>query len=379
MNQDQKYCIFMYLHPAPKWPVGMPKQIKVRGVDLIYERLLKPSLYRINKIYMAAINLTLGILILLFTFYDFFFTTLSGGGAAFITKFVSGSGHKFLYFGAQIAGRNIYRLSGMVINLIVLTTWIILIWLGLYLVFSSNAQGIVNDNGRPADTWERIYYTGYTLSTLGLGNFKPVTPAFELLSSIFSFFGFIFFTASMTYFISVSSAFIHKRSLALGIRHMGRTPEEMVYRLLNQDEFLSRLKLSSLQEKIERHCTNLQAYPVLHYISSHEKADSINLNIAAFDETVSILFYSKQGEKLKNTLTPLRSSLTYFLNHIEQDFSRTLLKKEGPDVHQLPGWDIISSSFVSDPELFHRRKILGGLLKMDNLKWQDVYRNKLSS
>jgi len=328
---------------------------------------------------MTSINLILGILILLLAFYDFFYTTLSGGGAAFVTKFIASSGHKLLHYGAKITGRNIYSLSGMVINLAVLVTWVILIWLGLFLVFSSNPEAIVNESARPADTWERLYYTGYVLSTLGLGNFKPLTPAFEMVTSIFSFFGFIFFTTSMTYLISVSSGVIHKRSLALSIRHMGKTPEEMVYRLLNQDEFLSRLKLSSLQEKIERHCTNLQAYPVLHYFSNPEKADSINLNIAAFDETISILFYSKQGDKLKNTLTPLRASLTYFLTHVEQEFSRTLSKKEGPNVHQLPGWDIISSSFVSDPELFHRREVLGGLLKMDNIKWQDVYRNKISS
>jgi hypothetical protein len=328
---------------------------------------------------MAAFYLISGIFLLLLTLYDFFYTTLSGGGAGFITKFISGSGRKLLYFIANLTGRKIYCLSGMVVNLAVLVTWVILIWLGLYLVFSSDPQAIVNDNNRPADTWERLYYTGYVLSTLGLGNFEPVTPAFEMLTSIFSFFGFIFFTSSMTYLISVSSGVIHKRSLALAIKHMGKTPEEMVYRLLNQDEFLSRLKLSSLQEKIERHCTNLQAYPVLHYYSSPEKNDSINLNIAALDETVSILFYSKEGEKLKNTITPLRASLTYFLNNVDKDFSRTLLKKEGPDVHKLPGWDIISSSFVSDPELFHRRKILGGLLKMDHLQWQDVYRVKFSS
>ncbi len=328
---------------------------------------------------MEAFNLILGILLLSLTFYDFFYTALSGGGAGFITKFIADSGHKLLYFGAKITGRKIYSLSGMVVNLAVLATWVILIWLGLHLVFSFDPDAIVNDNGRPADTWERLYFTGYVLSTLGLGNFKPVTPAFEMLTSIFSFFGFVFFTSSMTYLISVSSGVIHKRSLALSIRHMGKTPEEMVYRLLNQDEFLSRLKLSSLQEKIERHCTNLQAYPVLHYFSNPEKNDSINLNITALDETISILFYSKEGEKLKNTITPLRASLTYYLKHVEQNFSRSLQKQEGPDVHKLPGWDIISSSFVSDPELFHRRKILGGLLKKENLKWQDVYRNKTSS
>jgi hypothetical protein len=88
---------------------------------------------------------------------------------------------------------------------------------------------------------------------------------------------------------------------------------------------------------------------------------------------------SKEGEKMKNALTSIRNSLTYFLNHIEKNFSRTLHKEAGPDVHKLPGWEIISSSYINDPSLFNRRKILGGLLKTESFDWQDVYRAKPSA
>lgn len=201
--------------------------------------------------------LFLGIVVVFLTMYDFFFTTLSGGGAAFITRYVTFISHKSLLVGVKLFGRRTFIFSGMVVNISVLFVWLTLVWFGLNLIYSSDPGSLVNDSIREANNWERLYFTGYTLSTLGIGNFKPISPAFELLTSIFSVFGFIFFTTSMTYIISVSSAVIHKRSLALSIRNLGRTPEEMVYRLLNQDTSFSRQNLALLQEKIERHSINL--------------------------------------------------------------------------------------------------------------------------
>jgi hypothetical protein len=328
---------------------------------------------------MEAIYLILGILLLLITLYDFFYTTLSGGGAAIITRFVTYISHKCLQLCVKQFGRRVYNLSGMAVNLSVLLVWVALIWIGLYLVFSTNPHAIVNNEGHMANNWERLYFTGYILSTLGIGNFYPTTAAFELLTSIFSFFGFIFFTTSMTYLISVSSAVIHKRALALSIRNLGKTPEEMVYRLLNQDTAFSRQNLSSLQEKIERHSINLHAYPVLHNYANSEIPSSLSLNIVTLDEALSILMNSKEGEIIKNALAAIRGSVTYYLNHVETNFSRTLLKKEGPDIHKLRGWEIISSSFIDDPSLYNRRKVLGGILQTESFEWQDVYQANVSN
>ncbi len=328
---------------------------------------------------MESIYLISGILLLLLTMYDFFFTTLSGGGAAFITRFVSFTSHKSLQLCVKLFGRRAYSLSGMAVNLSVLLVWVILIWVGLFLVFTSNPEAIVNDMGRMANNWERLYFTGYTLSTLGLGNFSPTTAAFELLTSIFSFFGFIFFTTSMTYLVSVSSAVTHKRSLALSIRNLGKTPEEMVYRLLNQDVSFSRQNLASLQEKIERHSINLQAYPVLHNYANSDIHCSLSLNLVKLDEALSILLNSKEGEKMKNAISAIRGSITYFLNHIEQNFSKTVNTEEGPDINKLRGWEIISNSFINDRSLFNRRKVLGGILKSESFAWKDVYNTNPSA
>lgn len=325
---------------------------------------------------MEIIFLSLGIAILIIAIYDFFFTTLSGGGAAFITRMVTFVSQKFLRLLVNLFGRRMYSLSGMVVNVLVLLVWIAIIWTGLFLIFSSDPDAIVNNSNRPADIWERLYFTGYVLSTLGLGDFKPITPAFELLTGIFSFYGFIFFTTSMTYLVSVSSAVIHKRSLALSIRNLGNTPEDMVYRLLNQDLSFSRQNLATLQDKIERHAINLQAYPVLHNYANSQKAGSLSLNLVALDEALSILLNSKDGDKMKNALTAIRAAVSYFLNHMESNFSRTIHSVDGPDIHHLPGWELITHTFHVDPQLQQRRRLLGGILKHESFDWDDVYRTK---
>ncbi|MGK7391743.1 MAG: hypothetical protein ACNS60_15430, partial [Candidatus Cyclobacteriaceae bacterium M2_1C_046] len=77
---------------------------------------------------MNYIYLILGAIILLVVIYDFFYTTLSGSGAFFISKMVSGLAHRILLRLSKPFGRKIFSLSGMAVNLSVLVIWVILIW-----------------------------------------------------------------------------------------------------------------------------------------------------------------------------------------------------------------------------------------------------------
>lgn len=129
-----------------------------------------------------------GIVLLLLVMYDFFFTTLSGSGAGFISKNVANFSHKIMQLVVKLFGRSSYGHSGLLVNLKVLAVWVGLVWMGLFLIYSSNPEAIINGNGRVANNWERLYFTGYTLSTLGIGNLKPTTAFFEILTSCFSFF-----------------------------------------------------------------------------------------------------------------------------------------------------------------------------------------------
>lgn len=320
---------------------------------------------------VEIINLIFGILLLLVGIYDFFFTTLSGSGAGFLSKIVSYYSYRIIYFFVGVFGRRIFAYSGLLVNLMVLFVWVLLVWVGLYLVFSWSPESIINESGRAANNWERLYYTGYTISTLGLGNFYPTTAIFEILTSFFSFFGFIFFTSSITYFISVSSAVNNKRLLAKSINNLGKDPVSLSRNLLSLNPSFLFSTLKEMQILIDRHAINHEAYPVIHFYSHPQSEICLSLNLTRLDEALSILTNSGNAENFQREMKPLRTAITNFLNYINENFSRSLpTDGYSPEAMSLP-YEIEK---IETKDLQHRRMIMEGLLKSEYFTWMDVIR-----
>ncbi|MCM4158613.1 hypothetical protein FHG64_03180 [Antarcticibacterium flavum] len=315
-----------------------------------------------------TIYLIIGSLLLLLGIYDFFLTTLSASGAGFITRAVAFSTHAVIRKLKGPTGRGIFNISGLLVNLSVLAVWIFLVWLGLFLVFSFDPDGMTNDTGRVANWIERLYYTGYTLSTLGVGNFKTTTAFFEIITSIFSFFGFIFFTSSMTYLISVSSAVINKRTLSRSIQNLGKDPQEIADKLNSLDSSYSIQQLQSFQEMVDRHAVNHQAYPVVHFFSHKRQDVCLGLNLVRLDEALNILF-STPKDNLTIELQPLRAAVTHFIYHVNQNYSRSLPKGQAGDAKKALSYEVTA---INENELAKRREILGGLLQNEGFEWRDV-------
>lgn len=318
---------------------------------------------------MADLYLGIGIFILLLTIYDFFFTTLSGSGAGFLSQHISISSDKIIQLVVRTFGRGVYKIHGLFINLTILAAWILLIWGGLFLVYSWDPEAITNSSGRPANLVERLYYTGYILSTLGLGNFKPTSGFFEIVTAMFSFFGFIFFTSSMTYFISVSSALVNKRTLAKSIFNLGKSPEEIAKKFLSLDSSYAYQQLLTLQEMIDKHSVNHHAYPVIHFYTEAEPKDCLSLNLARLDEAFSILIDSSNAGELQQELEPARSSITYFLENLDKNFSDSLPTVKNPaDEAKFPN----KGSVLKGEDLENRRRILEKLFKSEGFNWENV-------
>ncbi|WP_029038213.1 ion channel [Salinimicrobium xinjiangense] len=322
---------------------------------------------------MELLLLIAGLTLLLFTIYDFFFTTLSGSGAGFISKSVASFSYVATRLSSKIFGRKVFDYSGMIVNLGVLFVWIILVWLGLFLVYSYDPSGITNSNSRPANWVERLYYTGYVLSTLGLGNFKSTTPFFEIMTSIFSFFGFIFFTSSMTYLISVSSAVIRKRTLSRSIFNLGRSPAEVAEKLSKVNSSYKDQQLLSLQEKIDNHLVSHQAYPVVHFFSHSNPDNCFSTNFTRLDEAISILLdpqNEKEKEVGKEELQLLRSTMTHMLIHLHKNFSASLPTPETRTKDNSASAGNFTPEQLSNPE--HRRELLSSLLRNEGFSWQAI-------
>lgn len=312
--------------------------------------------------------LVLGAAILVVVIYDFLFTTLSGSGAGFLTEINSIVSDKIIRSSAKLFGRKTYNFRGMVVNLIVLAIWILSIWIGLFLLYSSNPEAIVNSEGRIANVWERIYFSGYIISTLGMGNFIPTSAFFEIVTSLFSIFGFIFFTSSMTYFISVSSALVNKRTITKSITSLGTNPQEIFHQFLSFSPTYCLQQFVSLQAMIDRHSVNHHAYPVVHFFSRAKEEDSFSLNISRFDEALSILA-SSNDHKYHEDLKPLRNSLTNFLNNLDTKFSSSLPEaNDKGDFPSLPYDDIRGLKDSTQ----NRRRILERILKSEGYTINDI-------
>lgn len=316
-----------------------------------------------------TILLLVGVTILVLVLFDFFYTTLSGSGLGLISKIVAVSAEKLVKFLVKIMGRNILKLSGLTVNLSMLFIWIILTWVGLFLVYSSNPEAIVNAQGDTADVWERLYFTGYIISTLGMGNFYPTTPFFEILTNCFAFLGFILFTSSMTYFISVASALVQKRTLIKTIHGLGTNPQAISEKLNSFSSSYSYQQLLNLQEMVDQHAVNHHAYPVVHFYTRPEPKDCLSLNMARLDEALSILIGSENKSKFQKELQPLRSAIYTFLQNLDSNFSRSMPKVKNPVQASYFGYH---QSIKNDEEQKDRRRILERLLKSEGLKWSDV-------
>lgn len=318
---------------------------------------------------MDVLVLSIGILLLLLIIFDFFFTTLSGSGAGFISKNVASLTYRSLRHFSGPTNRKALEYSGMIVNLSVLFVWIVIVWLGLFLVFSYDPEGVTNSNSRPANWVERLYFTGYILSTLGLGNFKPVTPFFEIMTGIFSFFGFIFFTSSMTYLISVSSAVIRKRTLSRSISTLGKKPSEIADKLKSLQPSYRDQQILSLQEQITSHLVSHQAYPVVHFFSHQNPENCFNINFVRLDEAVTLLMNENRenisGDTGKDELQLLRSTMSDLLMHMKENFSASLPKPKGyTDIQDL-----------GEATLDQRRKLLLAMLKSEKFDWEYVTKN----
>ncbi|MDT0691639.1 hypothetical protein RM549_17740 [Salegentibacter sp. F188] len=318
---------------------------------------------------MSTTFLILGFIILLLAIHDFFYTTLSASGGGFISENVAILSDRIIQFGASTFGRKAYDYHGLFVNLMILFVWLLLIWLGLFMVYSSNPEAIINSSGRAAYNWERLYFTGYILSTLGMGNFKPVSPFFEVVTSCFSFFGFIFFTSSMTYFLSVSSAVVRKRTLAKSINNLGNQPEIIANKLLSLDSSFSYQQVHTLQELVDQHSVSHQAYPVVHYYSRSEEKDCFSINISRLDEALSIIVYSNKGENLQEEIGLLRAAISNFLQNLDKNFSRSLPNIEKQiDEQEIPSY----INEIDSNNLNERRRILKSLLKSEGFSWNNV-------
>jgi hypothetical protein len=320
-----------------------------------------------------------GLFLLVIVYIDFAYTALSTSGSGFLSRWLSSALWKGLFWLSGKRGRSpLLNYSGMLSIGLLLGSWISLTWIGYSLLWWAVPDSLRNANTHQmASPAEKFYYVGYTLSTVGYGDFYAPTPFWKMFSVLIGFSGLVVVSLAITYLVQILSAEIEKKRLSLFIASLGETPQHLLRNAWNGKDFSSlNASFSNLSTLVLSHSQHHLAYPLLRYFHSNMPAESPALTLVSLDEALSILLWQVPTRYHPDALvlTSLHRALSNYLLTLEQD-----LLPAAQQPLPLPLIDQLQALMPMQPfpplpqeQLLRRRRLLGAILKYGGWTWQDV-------
>ncbi len=220
--------------------------------------------------------------------------------------------------------------------------WATGLWLGWTLIVASDAEAAVEaESGASASLLARIYFAGFNLFTLGLGDVRPGSDGWRLVAVLASFMGLATITLGVSYLVPVVSAATERRHLARSLRQLGRTPQEL---LTHEDLFVDELMASrsTMAKVTEQHLT----HPVLRYYHAVEDSLSLAVRTVAVWEALEALERRRHDRGadpdprvplLLRTVAELGRAMAERDGLPDDELRRVLLAADGhPDPHDPP-------------------------------------------
>lgn len=324
--------------------------------------------------------LAVGLAILALTLIDVAITTLTMQGAGPLSSRVM----RNIWGAALMVHRRwpshrVLSAGGVCGVLLNALMWVLLLWVAWSLVFLSAGAAIVDSStGEPADLWARVYYAGFTLFTLGLGDYRPIGSLWQVLTAVCVGNGLLVLTLTVTYLVPVVSAAVEKRRLAALLACLGGTPEQMLRQNWDGQSFgalgSSLMQLSPLiLHQSQQHL----AYPALHYFHSRHPETALPVRLAALDETLTVLLFAaaREARPDRSALLQVRAAIAMFLEVIAPADRATVT--EAPGGLCLDGLEGIPSEAgpryrEALPGLADRRRRMLGLVLYDGWAWEDI-------
>ena len=207
---------------------------------------------------------------------------------------------------------------------LVLAAWIALVLAGWLLVFAS-ADGAVRSTatGEPADLASRAYFVGYTVFTLGNGDYRPGAGTWQLATVATTGTGLLLVTLAISYLVPVASAVAERRLLASYIHSLGGTAQETIARAWTGDGFGQLGQhLAAITPLVHNAREKHHTYPVLHYFHSIDPRSAAATNIVTLAETVHLLrdAVSPPARLDATTLGALDTAIERFLETLDDSY-----------------------------------------------------------
>lgn len=327
---------------------------------------------------MNLVYLTVGILLVIGVIVDILWTTtwVEGGAGPLTARLMELIWRAIRQVGSQ--NSRVLTLSGPVILSVSILLWIGLLWGGWTLIFLSAENALIDTLNRGPVSWlDHVYFTGYTIFTLGTGDFVPQTGVWQVATILATASGLLFVTLIVTYVLSVLGAVTQKRSLASSVSGLGTQSEEIVRTSWNGNEFEGLdVPLTTIASQLSTLTSNHKAYPILHYFHSHQAAQAPVVSITILDEALTLLRFGVPEEDRPSAtiIKNVRSSVEDYLETLNQTFVQPAdHTPPSPSLQYLRDAGIPTLSdeeFDSSVEdLSQRRRTLLGLIEGDRRQW----------
>ncbi len=329
---------------------------------------------------MAAALTVSGFFILVVLFLDVMWTTMGLGGGILTKRFSFRLYLLLMKIYALHRSRLFISWIAVITLIMVFTVWVGMLWLGWALVFSAGDHVVQSQSLAPAGIPERIYFTGFTIFTLGSGDFKPQGAVYQILTALASLMGLFMITFGVTFLVPVVQAATQKRRVAVTIASLGQSGQGVLLNAWNGRDcsVLAQHLLSlmpSLSQLEQQHLT----YPMLHYFHGGRRSESLGIGITVLDEALTILRYGLKdnGGLPEGIHNPARQVITQFLSTLKGNFIEPPQEDPPP-----PALDPLRSSglpTLSDEEfgrhlegITERRRLLLALLRNEGWEWTDT-------
>lgn len=217
-----------------------------------------------------------GVLLLMLLFWDVYVTVFvprgpAGPVAGRLYRRGWQAWHALVGHETPAARRRLAALGPMMVPLTVLV-WALMLLVGFTLILLPFAGTFLVDDAAPFPAWfNALYVTGYSITTLGMGDVLPMGKPLRLVIVLASASGFVLVTIAVTYLLSVYAALDRMTSLAFEIhRFIGRvegyTPVDVLVTATHAEghgELSNWLAntASSLAEVVQAE----DEFPLLHY------------------------------------------------------------------------------------------------------------------
>lgn len=328
-----------------------------------------------NLLLQLAGAVTLGLLAV-----DVFLTALTMRGAGPLTgRMAQGLWRGLLRLHRARPSHRLLSFAGGAIAALTLAYWVMVLWAGWALVFAGAAGAVVDSQGQPADLWSRIYFAGFNIFTLGLGDYRPVGAPWQMATVLASASGLVVVTVGITYLLPVLSHAVSRQALAGQVGLLGLTPARVAMNAQAQgpDAFADRL--SGLEADILQQGRRHLAYPVLHYFHTGDPRLALPLRLAVLYEGLLILTHGlgEPDQPAPPACLSTLAALDLFLDSIAHDVlageaqtppapSLTPLADAGAPVQSRAAFE------AALRHRDHRRGLMRGLLAHDGWRWSDV-------